>query len=353
MFRTAKNIVMNPMVTGILLYFLFNPVSALGQDIPPIDYYTNGPLLVDSDSPVLTINSDERLDDVTVVLRRGRERETFRLGRISRGTPAEIEFQAELGVHEWDVELTGTWNQAPFELGFEFEFELTEGLEIQVPLDRVDLEARQLELILNRPADRVEYSILSDEGRNMGSGEVSFDGARPGQRLTVNWTQREGTVLKIGMVAYDTSGFWSAIELIPWSVNIPHEEIHFESGRHEIPLEQAYKIDAAYGQLMDAVVRYGQFVEINLYVAGYTDTVGARTGNQSLSERRARSIAESFQGKGFSFPIFFQGFGEDGLAVQTTDSVDEIRNRRALYILAAQPPLPSHHVPRGNWRQLN
>ena len=91
---------------------------------------------------------------------------------------------------------------------------------------------------------------------------------------------------------------------------------------------------------------------IKLYLAGYTDTVGDGGGNQALSERRARSIAAWFRNRGFSGEIAFQGFGERGQAVQTGEGVDEARNRRAVYILAASPPPTSPGLPGSNWSRL-
>jgi outer membrane protein OmpA-like peptidoglycan-associated protein len=148
-------------------------------------------------------------------------------------------------------------------------------------------------------------------------------------------------------------GFWSELEILPWSVEIPHEEVNFESGSDAIPDAEVHKVDDAYAQLLEAVARYGDLVEISLYVAGYTDTVGGPGDNQALSERRARSIASAFRARGFGSPIYYQGFGEDALAVATPDNTDELRNRRALYLLAAQPPLPSSQVPRASWRRLD
>ncbi|MGH2367264.1 MAG: hypothetical protein ACRDI2_03615, partial [Chloroflexota bacterium] len=45
--------------------------------------------------------------------------------------------------------------------------------------------------------------------------------------------------------------------------------------------------------------------------------------------------------------------GERGLAVETGDSVDDVRNRRALYILDTQKPPGGGQVPsQGAWKKL-
>jgi outer membrane protein OmpA-like peptidoglycan-associated protein len=98
--------------------------------------------------------------------------------------------------------------------------------------------------------------------------------------------------------------------------------------------------------------RYGEHAEINLYVGGFTDTVGSAATNRALSQRRARAIAAWFRSAGFSAPVYYQGFGEDGLAVPSGDEVDEPANRRAAYIIAAQPPPISSTLPGDSWTAL-
>ena len=92
--------------------------------------------------------------------------------------------------------------------------------------------------------------------------------------------------------------------------------------------------------------------KINLYVGGYTDTVGDKTMNLALSDQRATAIAIWFKDKGFPGEIYAQGFGERGLAVQTPDEVDEARNRRAVYILAAEAPPTSRELPTSSWKKV-
>ena len=77
---------------------------------------------------------------------------------------------------------------------------------------------------------------------------------------------------------------------------------------------------------------------ITLYIAGHTDTVGNPTHNFKLSQDRARSIAAWFRKRGVKIPISYEGFGETSLAVKTADNIDEVKNRRADYILSDGPP---------------
>ena len=92
-------------------------------------------------------------------------------------------------------------------------------------------------------------------------------------------------------------------------------------------------------------------LDLQLYVGGYTDTVGDAQDNLKLSQARARSIAEYFKRKGVEIPIMYAGFGERALLVKTPDNTDEARNRRALYIVANTPP-QGEGFPGGAWRRL-
>jgi outer membrane protein OmpA-like peptidoglycan-associated protein len=104
--------------------------------------------------------------------------------------------------------------------------------------------------------------------------------------------------------------------------------------------------------LQDVVEKYGSMVPVKLYIAGCTDTVGDAGSNAELSQRRARAIASWLRGHGYDKPIFTWGFGESLLAVQTGDNVDSAVNRRALYMVGANPPPAGSGVPAVGWRPL-
>jgi outer membrane protein OmpA-like peptidoglycan-associated protein len=71
-----------------------------------------------------------------------------------------------------------------------------------------------------------------------------------------------------------------------------------------------------------------------------------------LSNRRARSIARWIRAHGFTYPIFFHGFGESLLAVKTPDETENGANRRVLYIVSSNPPPPGSDVPEVKWTAL-
>jgi len=145
---------------------------------------------------------------------------------------------------------------------------------------------------------------------------------------------------------------WAGFTYSPWFLDIPHEDVLFPTNSAEIPADQAWKLEATLRQLQDVLDKYGAMVPVKLYIAGCTDTVGDGASNAELSQRRARSIASWLRAHGYDKPIYTWGFGESLLAVPTGDNVDNAANRRALYLVGANPPPAGTGVPAVAWKPL-
>jgi hypothetical protein len=225
-----------------------------------------------------------------------------------------------------------------------FEVEMLNPLKIEVPRDQVNLKAQTLVVRADRPIGRVEVSAWNGDGKLVGNGS--------GGAGTVKW-DGSGEVVRIEVKVVDEHGFYSEMMLFPWFYNIPHEDVVFATAKWDITEAEEPKLVAAKVQADEVVRKYGEFAKVNLYVGGYTDTTGDNASNQTLSEQRARAIATWFRKAGFQGEIYYQGFGETAPAVATGDGVDEARNRRAVYILAAEQPPASADTPRANWKKLD
>lgn len=212
----------------------------------------------------------------------------------------------------------------------------------------IDLSAHKLTLRSDRYLNSVALQVYGPNNKAIGSGSAQADGRNV---VDMEWYS-DGEIVKIEIIGTDVHGIKGKLDLLPWSYNIPHEDLIFATNKHDIEPSEVSKLEAAWAELQQVVAKYGEVVEVQLYVAGYTDTAGPIDANQALSDRRARSIAQWFRQRGFKGPIWSQGLGESAPAVATGDGVDEARNRRALYILAAKPPARSTDIPRSNWSAL-
>lgn len=200
----------------------------------------------------------------------------------------------------------------------------------------------------NRPLVQAEASFIGAHGKQIDFvvGDLS-DPTAP----NFSWKTDE-TIVKIEVTATDEANFRAILEVFPYFYNIPHEDPVFASGSHAINPSEVAKLQDTWSKIQGEFDLYGEVIQMHLYVAGYTDTVGSASSNQSLSERRAKSIAQWFRQQGFPGDVYYQGFGEEGQAKPTGDNVDEPANRRVLYFLANQQPPPSNDLPRANWRKL-
>jgi outer membrane protein OmpA-like peptidoglycan-associated protein len=228
------------------------------------------------------------------------------------------------------------WKQ---ELRFETMVHGTTKLKVTYDFEHLDQEHHVFSFKLSQPAASAELVVLGEDGQELGTGSATYD--KGDGWLAVPWTQPAGArvlMLKLRVVA--TDGNDARLELIPWSIEIEHEDVTFATDSAVIaPAEQA-KLDASLAKIQEAATRVAKFVKVKLYVAGHTDTVGPEGKNRKLSLDRARAIAAYFRKKGLAAPIVVAGFGEAVLKVKTPDETDERANRRADYVLAPAGGVP-------------
>ena len=225
-------------------------------------------------------------------------------------------------------------------------------LKIQVTKKDVDLENRKLYFKINRPIDSAEIKVFTPEGKLIHEKVELYDGAAANTRLSISWPDllQHSDNFRIELKVTDVDNYWVGWQIIRFYLEIPHEEVVFETAKWDIRPSEEHKLVEPTKLLLDAIRKYGKLMECKLYVAGHTDTVDTIAYNRDLSRKRARSIAKYFIEHGIKgIPVFIRGFGEELLAVETGDSVPEEKNRRAQYILSTFPPEMSGP---GSWQQI-
>ena len=303
--------------------------------------------------PALQVHIEEPIAGFELKLKRSDGQEVKVKGGGQPGVTRTLSLEQPEGRFHYEGELVVRFpNAEEASLPLSFDAELLGPLRMTLVPRDVDVPGRKLRFSLSRPASRVKVTVLMDTGKTAFDGEVPFDGAPAGKPLEVTWPAAEGKVLRISLKAFDTSEFYTGVDLFPWQVDIPHEEVNFASGRADVPAAERRKLDASHTLIADAVTRYGRFAELRLYILGHTDTVGDTDSNRKLSLERARSIAAYLRKRGLKLPIFYEGFGEQSPRVATQDETDEAANRRAEYILAIEPPALASTPFPPQWRKL-
>jgi outer membrane protein OmpA-like peptidoglycan-associated protein len=274
-------------------------------------------------------------------------------GPIKRGQERRVEIPQGKGVFQYDCQMSGKAGGQGFG-GFVLQFEVKVGDVPKISLrpEDVDEAGRKITVKLSEPAGKLTLDILGDNGQPIDSVTKVFAGEAPGTPLTIEWKQDESAVVaKFMLQAYDPAGYWSGIESVTF-VDIPHEDVVFESGKADILPTEEPKLLTPLADIQKQLQKVQGVLTISLYIGGYTDTVGKTEDNQELSRKRAQAIAQWFAKKGLQVQIFAQGFGERALRVQTPDNTDEARNRRASYVLSVQPPPANRGFPSRDWQRI-
>jgi outer membrane protein OmpA-like peptidoglycan-associated protein len=293
-------------------------------------------------SPRLTVVTQDSVRNLRVVVREGGRSVVSRnLGRMGAGASRVLTWRAQPGVHEYVIEVSGRTSTGQASVSTETVVTVMRPLEVFLRKDQVDLETRRIHFSINNPAGHVELVIYNATGRTLHEADVDLSGRAAGSRLEVSWPALDDAIGRMTLRVFDASESWAGVELTPFAVEIPHAEVVFETARWEIRESERPKLDEARDRILKAIREHGADLKARLYILGHTDTVGSNEDNMVLSRNRANSIARYFKQRGgITLPILACGFGETRLAVNTGDNVDEPRNRRAQYILAASTPVP-------------
>lgn len=301
--------------------------------------------------PGLVVTPAATVRDVRLDLKRAdRKRLRFTAKRIPAGGSHEFTWKQPIGSQEYQAALTAV-NADGSETTSRFEFTVVvvRPLSVRVHGDEVDVGARRIVLSADRGVARVELRAVGEEGAEANS-DVPLDGSPGPHELT--WPDPKQALRSVQMRVHDAEGFWSDHEFAPWWIEVEHEEVGFDTAKATFRAAEAAKLDRSLTRIREVLAEHGDAVQLHLYVAGYTDTVGTPDSNLSLSLARARAIASYFRAHGLKIPLYCQGFGERVLARPTDDEVDEPANRRAIYILGNSPPPTSGAIPERAWRKL-
>jgi len=229
------------------------------------------------------------------------------------------------------------------------------GIKVQVDKSKVNLKEHRLEVKMWPRSSKISLTVVGESGATLAEEEQDFTGRPAGSPLLLTWTPSNGDepVAKITIKAGDERGY-IGLELLPWTVSIPHDDVNFRTDSSDIDAGEVPKLEAAYAKLGEILAKDKdkKYRSITLFIAGHTDTVGDGAYNMKLSRERARSIAGWFRKRGARIPIAFEGFGETALAVSTADGVDEPRNRRVDYILSMDEPTMTTTGFRPAWKRI-
>ncbi len=303
--------------------------------------------------PSLVLRATEGVKTAKVVMVRsdGKTR-TVKMGSMASGKTKTIVFKQPKGIFTYDVTVTGTTRGGEkMRTTFGTEVAFIDPIKIGIKKDNVDLAKGELLLSSNVALTKIDIEVYGKGGDVIHTSSQKIDAMRGD--LVINWNPPAGEVGSVKITATDIAGFWSAVVLEPFFVDIPHQELVFETGKATWVEAETPKLKETLERILAEMKKHKRKgLSLQLYIAGYTDTVGTASSNMTLSRARAKSIAKWFRKSGLRLQIFYQGFGETAQAIKTADNVDEKRNRRAVYLLGNAKPPTSPQLPKSNWGKL-
>ena len=303
--------------------------------------------------PVLILRAAEAVKKAKIsMVRSDGKKRTVNVGSMAEGKTKKIFFKQPAGIYTYDITVTGTTRSGKeMKTTFETEVAWIDPIKLGINKDYVDLAKGQLVLSTNVALTKVDIEVYGKGGTVIHTSTQKIDAMRGD--LTINWSPTAGEVGAVKIKATDVAGFWNAVILEPFFVDIPHQELEFETGKATWDEAETPKLTETLERIRIAMKKHrSKGLNLQLYIAGYTDTVGSAASNMSLSRARAKSIAKWFRKSGLRLQIYYQGFGETAQAVKTADNIDEKKNRRAIYLLGNTKPPTSTQLPKSNWGKL-
>lgn len=303
--------------------------------------------------PSFSFTPDKRVDNLTVIVKKNGKlfiKKNYK--NISMGTKKTIKLKQKAGEIKYTISLKGShFDDESIEDSFEMKGVRVKPIKLFFKASDVDVGNRNIKFNASRKITKVEVSIYNTQKKLIYKKETKI--TPPTKKgISITWDKLNDEILTINVNAYDKWNYWSGMNINPFSVDIPHKEIEFASGKWDINKEEIPKMKDSYKKVREAINKYGKALKLKLYIAGYTDTVGDKNSNLKLSEKRAKSIALAFKKLGLNIPIYYQGFGESVLKKATKDEVDEVMNRRAIYVLSSQSPAVSKTIPSIHWKRI-
>lgn len=305
------------------------------------------------DMPAIIVTPGETITSLSgTMAREDGQKVALSARNIAGGSKHKLTVRQEAGtVFRYDGVITINW-AAGDTSKHKFSFTLARMNKIKLDLkpENIDLDARHMSFTLNNPAKMCELTIVGQDGQPLKTIKRALGAAKAGSVLSVDWPEI-ADVLYMDIKVYDLGDYWTGMRLTPFAIE-GSINIEFDSGKWDIRPSEEPKLKEKIAEINDLMRKFGKSgLQANLYIAGFTDTVGDAGSNRRLSNNRARSIGSWFRSHGLRMPIFYQGFGEDVLAVDTPDNSDEQRNRRVLFVFSSATP-SGKNFPKKDWSKL-
>ncbi len=303
-----------------------------------------------NENPAILITPGRAVQTLFISISEGGKTIEVTKSNLAEGKQIRVEWPRDTKVTHADVFLRATYADGSVtETTVPVDYAYKGALSIDLSHASADLDAKTVTVNTSAAITSADIITYGAHKAELERTTIPLSGG-PG-KVSVPFSGDPGEIVLLDVTLKNDNAY-AGFTYSPWFLNIPHDDVLFASDSADITADQAYKLQATLEQLKDVLDKYGSVVPVKLYIAGCTDTVGDAGHNSDLSGRRADAIARWLRTNGYNQPIYTYGFGESLLAVQTGDGEDNQLNRRALYMVGANPPPAGSGVPGVAWRPV-
>lgn len=217
-------------------------------------------------------------------------------------------------------------------------FQSVTPIELNVNLRDLTPDMHDVTLKTTTPMTRAAIAVSDEDGSQIDAVDQTVARTKTHK---LSWTPNGKKPAMLEIKVWDDKNSWATNTIFYF--RIPHTDIVFDTAKHDIRRDQEHHLRESLDKILE-VIRTYQRVAVDLYITGYTDTVGSAAANDKLSLSRAKAIASWFRANGLAIPTYYRGAGERALAVPTPDETPNEKNRRAVYILSNRPPIDSEDL---------
>lgn len=253
------------------------------------------------------------------------------IDRIPKGENFILQWQQPTGSYQCQIQMRGKDHKGgTWKVLNNFEMNSLSPLGLKTDLEGLSPEVHSLTLHATEPVKRASVTVRAEDGSDID--QVVVDLPTPQKDVTITWKESPLMPAFIEVRVDAPSGMWSTNTICKLD-NIPHEDIIFDSGKTTIRKDQEQKLLDTLRTIESYRSRFYD-ISTDLYITGYTDTVGSLESNDKLSRERAKAIAHWMRKHNLNFNVYYRGLGERVLYTRTADETPEESNRRVQYTLS-------------------
>ena len=157
------------------------------------------------------------------------------------------------------------------------EFSYGQGLTVDYGSVVANRQKEQISVRVSQVVDTAEIISYGAEKKVLDRQTITL-GQGPGL-ITLPWIGGVSDTVLIDITLRNDSSF-AGFTYSPWYLDIPHQDVLFDTNSHIIEGVETWKLEATLAELNEVLRKYGSVVPVKLYIAGCTDTVGDAATNQ-------------------------------------------------------------------------